>query len=56
MSADVVGRILDSANPRKIRAKQKTVSGAAKTREHTARVTREHLSGNRDNLRIEEFR
>ena len=36
------GRILDSANPREIRTQQKAVSVAAKTREHTASMTREH--------------
>ena len=58
MSAGAAGRILDSANPRKIRAKQKAVSVAAKTGENTASVTREHklLSGNRGNLCIEKFR
>ena len=49
VSADAAGRILDSANPRKIRAQQWAVSVAAKTREHTASVTREHklFDGNR---------
>ena len=42
MSADGAGRILDSANPREIRTKQKAVSVAAKTREDTASMTREH--------------
>ena len=42
------GRILDSANPREIRTLKKAVSVAAKTREDTASMTREHksLSGN----------
>ena len=58
MSAGAAGRILDSANPREIGTLQKTVSVAAKTREHTASMTREHkfLSGKRGNLCVEEYR
>ena len=49
VSAGAVGRILDSANSSEIRIKQKAVSVAAKIREDTVSVTREHkfLSGNR---------
>ena len=36
MSAGAAGRILDSANPREIRAEQKAVSVAAWKRENTA--------------------
>ena len=42
VSAGVAGRIINSANPKKIRTYQEAVSVAAKTREHTASVTREH--------------
>ena len=57
MSADAAGRILNSNNPREIGAKQKAVSVAAKTRENTASVTREHkfLGGNRGSLCVEKF-
>ena len=57
VSAGAAGRILDSANPREIRAQQKAVSVAAKMRENTASVTREHkfLGGNRGNLCAKEF-
>ena len=37
MSAGAARRILNSANPREIRALQKTVSDASKTREHSKR-------------------
>ena len=45
-------RILDSANPREVRSWEKAVSVAAKTKEDTASMTREHkfLNGNRGNL------
>ena len=58
VSAGAAGRILDSANPREIRAQQKAVSVAAKIIENTASVAREHklLGGNRGNLCVEEFR
>ena len=58
MSAGAAGRILDSANFTEIRAQQKAVSVAAKTREDTASETREHkfLCGNRRNLCVEKFR
>ena len=48
----------NSANFCEIRAYQKTVSVAAKTREDTASVTREHkfFSGNRKMLCVKEFR
>ena len=41
VSAGAAGRILDSANPEEIRAQQKSVSVATKTRENTASVTPE---------------
>ena len=58
VSASAAGRILDSANPRKIRAQQKAVSVAVKTRDKAVSVTREDkfLGGNRGILRVEEFR
>ena len=58
VSTGAAGRILDSANPREIRTYQKAVFVAAKTREDTASMTREHtfLSGNQGNLRAKEFR
>ena len=58
VSTGAAGRILNSANPREIRTKKKTVSVAAKTREDTASMTREHkfLSGNRGNLCVKELR
>ena len=48
VSAGTAGWILNSANPREIRAKQKAVSIAVKMRENKANMTREHkfLSGN----------
>ena len=51
MSAGVAGRILNSADPRQIRAEQKVVSVAAS-------VTREHrfLCGNQENLFVKESR
>ena len=57
MSTGVAGRIIDSTNPRDIRTQKKAVSVAAKTREDTASMTREHkfLGGNRGNLCVEEF-
>ena len=58
VSASAAGRILDSANPREIGAKQKAVSVAAKTRENIASMAYKHklLGGNRGNLCVEEFR
>ena len=58
MSAGAAGRILDSANPTEITAKQKAMFVAAKTRENTASVTREHkfLGRNRQSLCVKEFR
>ena len=58
VSTGAAGRILDSANPRDIRTKKKAVSVAAKAREDTASMTREHkfLSGNRGNLCVKELR
>ena len=58
MSAGAVGRILDSADPREIRTYKKAVSVAAKTREDTASMTREHkfLGVNPGNLCVKEFR
>ena len=52
------GRILNSANPREIRAQKKAVSVAAKTREDTASMTTEHkfVGGNRGNLCVKELR
>ena len=52
VSASAARRIFDSANFGEIGASQKTVPVAAKTREHTANVAREHkfLGGNRGNL------
>ena len=44
VSAGAAGRILDSANPREIRTKQKAVSVAASTRENTVSMTREQSS------------
>ena len=57
VSESAARRILDSTNSREIGALQKTVSVAAKTRENTASVTREHkfLGGNQGNLCVEEF-
>ena len=48
VSAGAAGKILDSANPREIRALQQAVSVASKTRENTASTTRKHkfLGGN----------
>ena len=48
VSAGAAGRIFDSTNSEEIRALQKAVSVAAKTREGTASMTREHkfLGGN----------
>ena len=58
VSTGAAGRILDSANPREIRAYRKAVSVAVKTRENTPGMTREHkfLGENRGNLCVEEFR
>ena len=58
MSTDAAGKILDSANPREIRTCQKAGSVAAKTRESTASVTREHrfFGENRGDLCVKEFR
>ena len=58
VSAGAAKSILDSANPREIRAQKKAVSVAAKTRENTASMTKEHkfLGGNRGNLCVKEFR
>ena len=58
VSTGAARRILDSDNPREIRAQQKAVSVAAKTRENTVSVTREHkfLSENWGNLHVKEFR
>ena len=52
MTTGAAGRIIDFADSKKVRAKQKAVSVAAKMREDTASVTREHkfLGGNRGNL------
>ena len=57
MSAGAAGRILNSTNPKETRTQKKAVSVAAKTREDTASMTREHkfLGGNRGNLCVEEF-
>ena len=57
MSTGAAGRILDSANPREIRAKQKAVPVVAKTKEGVVSVMREHkfLSGNKGNLCVKEF-
>ena len=64
MSAGAAGRILDSANPRETRAHSRLCPLhchvcviAAKTRENTASVTKEHKfpSGNRGNMCVEEF-
>ena len=57
VSTCTAGRILDSANPREIGTYKKAVFVAAKTRENTATVTREHkfLGGNRGNLYVKEF-
>ena len=58
VSTGAAGRILDSANPREIGTQKKAVSIAAKTREDTASMTREHkfLSGNRGNLCVKILR
>ena len=59
VSTGAAGRILDSANPREIRAYRKAVSlFAVKTRENTPGMTREQklLGENRGNLCVEEFR
>ena len=58
VSAGAAGRILDSANPREIRAEQKAVSVASKTRENTASVTREHkfVGENQGNPCVKDFR
>ena len=57
VSTGTAGRILDSANPREIRTEKKAVSIAAKTREDTASMTREHkfLGGNQGNLCVKKF-
>ena len=57
MSAGATRRILDSADPKEIRAQQKAVSVAAKTTANTASVTRKlkFLSENRGNRCVEEF-
>ena len=58
VSAGAVDRILDSANYKLIRAEQKAVFVAAKTRGNTASVTRGHkfLGENQGNLCVKEFR
>ena len=58
MYTGAAGRIPDSANPGEIKAQQLAVSVAAKTRENTARVTREHkfFGGKRGNLCVKKFR
>ena len=58
VSTGAAGRIFSSANPREIRILKKGVSVAAKTREDTACMTREHkfLGGNRGNLCVKELR
>ena len=58
VSAGTAEKILDSANPREIRALQKAISAAAKMKENTASMTRKHkfLDGNRKNLCVKEFR
>ena len=58
VSTGAAGRILDSANPREIRTYKKAVSVAAKTREDTASMTREHKlhGGNRGNLCVKILR
>ena len=58
VSTGAARRILDSANPRKIRTYKRAMSVAAKTREDTASMTREHkfLGGNRGNLCVKELR
>ena len=58
MSASAARTIFYSANPREIGAKQKAESVAAKARENTASMRLKHnfLGGNRENLRVEEFR
>ena len=57
VSTGAARRVLDSANPREVRIYKKAVSIAAKTREDTASMTREHkcLSGNRGNLWVKIF-
>ena len=49
ISADATGRILDYANPRVIRIKQKAVFVTAKTREH------KFFGGNRGNLCVKKY-
>ena len=58
VSTGAAERILDSDNPREIITEQKAVSVAAKTREDTASMTREHkfLSENRENLCVKILR
>ena len=51
VSTVAAGKILDSANPREIRTEKKAVFVAAKTREDTASMTRQHkFLGNQGNL------
>ena len=58
MFTSAARRIFNSANSREIRALQKTVSIAAKTRKHRASVMRKlkFLDGNRGNLCVKEFK
>ena len=57
-SKGAAAKILDSANPRDKNLKEGCVHCSEDERENTASMTREHkfLSGNRANLRVEEFR
>ena len=56
-TVDAEGMILSSSNSRETRVLQKTVYTAAKTRENSACVTRNHkfLGGYRGNLCVEEI-
>ena len=57
VSTGAAGRVLNSANPREIRTYKRAVFVAAKTREDTASMMREHkfLGGNRGNLCVKIF-